>query len=255
MRKPIVAGNWKMNHLAQDAVRFGRTLSASTAFWDGIEALVFPPTTLIMLLQRVLLGTGIGIGGQNCHHAESGAFTGEISAAMLKDAGCTHVLVGHSERRRLFGESDGDIEKKLRAAFGAGLRPVLCVGETEEQRLAERTEDVLAEQLRVVASLSIDEISDLVLAYEPVWAIGTGRTATPDQAQEAHSFLRTRLAALHGTEIAQGARILYGGSVTTASFASLLAQPDVDGGLIGGASLSADGFLDLVSQARKRGGA
>jgi triosephosphate isomerase len=255
MRKPIVAGNWKMNHLAQDAVRFGRTLSASIAFWDGIEVVIFPPTTLIMILQRVLLGTGIGLGGQNCHHAESGAFTGEISAAMLKDAGCTHVLVGHSERRRLFGESDADVERKLRAAFDAGLRPILCVGETEEQRLAGRTEDVLDEQLRVVAGFSADEVGDLVLAYEPVWAIGTGRTATPEQAEDVHSFLRARLAGHHGIEFAQATRILYGGSVSTANFGALLAQPDVDGGLVGGASLSADGFLDLVSQAKKVAGA
>lgn len=251
MRKPIVAGNWKMNHLAQDAVRFGRTLSASTAFWGGVEVVVFPPATLIMLLQRILLGTGIGLGGQTCHHAESGAFTGELSAAMLKDAGCSHVLVGHSERRRLFGESDRDVERKLRAAFEAGLRPVLCVGETEEQRLAGRTEDVVAEQLRVVASIPLDWIGDLVLAYEPVWAIGTGRTATPEQAQEAHSFLRSRLAGHHGPDVAQATRILYGGSVSTANFRTLLAQPDVDGGLVGGASLGADGFLELVSQALK----
>ncbi len=251
MRRRVVAANWKMNHLAQDALRFGQTVSASSAFWGELDVLVFPPATLLMLLQRILSGTGVGVGGQRCHPAASGAFTGEISAPMLKDAGCTHVLAGHSERRRLFGETDQDVADQLRAAFDAGLIPLLCIGETEQERLSGRMEDVLDEQLDVVANLSSDESADLLVAYEPVWAIGTGRTATPEQAGEAHAFIRTRLAVRLGRDVAQGTRVLYGGSVTSATFPSLLAQHDVDGGLVGGASLNAQSFLDLVSQARK----
>ena len=243
-----------MNHLAQDALRYGQSLSASTAFWDDVQVLLFPPATLLMLLQRLLVGTGIGLGGQDCHDAESGAFTGEISATMLKDAGCSHVLVGHSERRRLFGETDEVVGKKMRAALDAGLSPIVCVGETDAERQGDLTEDVLARQLRIFADLKAEQCEDVVIAYEPVWAIGTGRTASPEQAEQAHAFIRVQVAARHGVDIAGSMPILYGGSVTTQNFPSLLAQPDVDGGLIGGASLNAQGFLDLVSQAKKRRG-
>ena len=243
-RRPVVAGNWKMNHLADDGVRFCRTLSASTGFRDGVDVLLFPPATLLMVMHRVLAGTGVALGGQTCHHAASGAFTGEIAPAMLRDAGCTHVLVGHSERRRLFGETDEVVSKKLRAAADGGLVPVLCVGETEAEREADRTRDVLARQLGALDGWVTQHA--LLVAYEPVWAIGTGRTATPDQAQAAHAFVRAEMARRLG-DVAREMRVLYGGSVTAANFAALLAQPDVDGALVGGASLAAESFLELIA--------
>ena len=249
MRKRVVAGNWKMNLLAQDAVRHAQVLSAASAFWTGVDVILFPPATLLMLLQRMLSGTSVKLGAQDCFHAQKGAFTGEISPAQAADAGARWVLVGHSERRSLFGDTDEIVAKKLRVALESGLTPILCVGERENERDADMTEEILSEQSLALAGLTPEEAPNVTLAYEPVWAIGTGRVATPLQAQEAHAFLRSRVESLLGTDIARSIRILYGGSVTPASFPGLLEQQDVDGGLVGGASLDPDQFVELIRQA------
>ena len=238
-----------MNLLAEDATRYAQALSAASAFRGDVDVVVFPPATLLMLLARMLSGTGVRVGGQDCHDQRSGAFTGAISAEMIADTGATCVLVGHSERRTLFGDDDDTVSRKLRAALRAGLEPMLCVGEREQERDAGRMEDVLARQCGALEGLDDDEAERVTLAYEPVWAIGTGRVATPSQAQEAHELLRERVGALLGAPAARGMRIVYGGSVSAASFPSLLEQTDVDGGLVGGASLKAESFVELIRQA------
>jgi len=248
MRKRLVAANWKMNHLAADGARYVQALSAAADSWS-VEAVVFPPSTLLMLLNRMLSGTGVQLGAQNCFPAARGAFTGEVSPPQVMDAGARWLLVGHSERRHVMGESDEMVAKKLRAGVEAGLRVLLCVGEQEEERDDGMTEEVLERQCLALAGLAPDEAQHVSLAYEPVWAIGTGNVATPLQAQEAHAFLRQRVSELLGAEIARGMRIVYGGSITPQSFPSILEQPDVDGGLVGGASLDADRFVELVRQA------
>jgi triosephosphate isomerase len=239
-----------MHHLGADALRYGQTISAASNFWGDVDVAVFPPATLLMLLGRILTGTRVRLGGQDCHHEREGAFTSAISAPMLADTGASMVLVGHSERRRLFGDGDDVVAKKLAAALAAELTPVLCVGETEEERDAGQTHDVLARQLRTaLADVPIADAAVLVIAYEPVWAIGTGRTATPDLAQEAHAHVRSLFRERYGVLAADDLRILYGGSVKPDNFAALLAEEDIDGGLVGGASLQAESFLELVEHA------
>jgi len=246
----VVAGNWKMNHVSDTALAFAQDLSAASGFWGGVDVALFPPATLLMVLHRVLAGTGVRLGGQACHQEARGAFTGEVSVAMLRDAGCEHVLVGHSERRALFGETDAVVRAKLGAALVGGLNPVLCVGETEQEREGGRTEAVLERQLATALDgLDATAASRLWVAYEPVWAIGTGRTATPGMAQEAHAFTRSRLGHAWGAETAEGVPILYGGSVKPDNFGRLLEERDIDGGLVGGASLAAADFLALVEAA------
>jgi triosephosphate isomerase len=208
---------------------------------------VFPPATALPAVAQAMRGTAVKVGGQNMHFAREGAFTGEVSPLMLKDAGCTHVLVGHSERRHVFGEDDELVAKKTRAAADGGLIPVVCVGETLPEREAGRTLDVVERQLeRALRQLSADEVGRLAVAYETVWAIGTGRVATPEQAQEVHAFIRKRIAITHGDPVAAAVRILYGGSVKPDNIAGLMALADVDGVLVGGASLAADSFLKIV---------
>ncbi len=235
--------------MAAEATRWAQAVSAATAFGRHVDVAVFPPATLLMVLGRMLSGSGVRTGAQDCHFEPKGAFTGAISAAHVRDAGAQHVLVGHSERRHVFGDTDEIVGKKLRAALAEGLEPILCVGERESERDAGETESVLARQCEVLSGIAPEQAPAITLAYEPVWAIGTGRVATPTQAAEAHAFLRDRLGAILGAEIARGTRILYGGSVTPASFPGLLEQPDVDGGLVGGASLDATTFLELIAQA------
>ena len=240
-----------MNLLAEDATRYAQSLSAARAMrTDGerrdADVAIFPPATLLMLLGRMLSGTGIATGAQDCHDQAQGAFTGAISAAHVRDAGARHVLVGHSERRLLFGDDDALVSRKLRAALAEGLHPILCVGEGEEERVADLTERVLTRQVAVLAGLAEDDAERVTLAYEPVWAIGTGRVATPLQAQEAHELLRERVAELLSPVAAKSMRILYGGSVTPVSFPGLLEMEDVDGGLVGGASLDAAKFVELI---------
>lgn len=249
-RRPIVAGNWKMHgsRAANHALLEGLLLGAGD---ESAMCLVFPPFVYLADAARQLSGTSIGVGAQNVCAEAQGAFTGEVSAAMLVDVGATHVLVGHSERRALYGEDDSLVARKFVAAQAAGLIPVLCVGETLAERDAGRTHEVVARQLDGVLALSgPDALARAILAYEPVWAIGTGRTATPGQAQDVHAFIRGRVAA-HDASIAAGLGILYGGSVKAANAAELFGMPDVDGGLVGGASLQAEEFLAIRSAAAK----
>ena len=252
MRQPLVAGNWKMNGSAASVA----TLLAGIK--DGVDAVarcevaVCPPYLYIPQAQEALSGSPVTWGAQNLSTEASGAFTGEIAAAMLLDFGCRYVIVGHSERRSLYGEDDALVAHKFAVARAAGLRPILCLGETLEEREQGVTEAVVARQLdAVTAREGVEALAEGVIAYEPVWAIGTGRTATPAQAQEVHAFIRTRIEAQDAV-VAQGLRILYGGSMKPDNAVDLMAQEDIDGGLIGGASLVAGDFLRICQAAHDR---
>ncbi len=249
MRRPLVAGNWKMNG----------DKAASTALLDGIlagladvrqaEVAVCPPYVLIPMAVDRLGGSAVVVGGQNLSAHDSGAYTGEISGPMLRDCGCQYVIVGHSERRTYYGESDAVVAEKFAAARRHDLVPILCVGETLEEREGGQTEAVVARQLdAVIGAEGIASFAEAVIAYEPVWAIGTGKTATPEQAQDVHHFIRERLGS-HDAGIAEQCRILYGGSMKPDNAAVLISQPDIDGGLIGGASLKAEDFLAICTAA------
>ena len=249
-RRPLVAGNWKMFKTRAEAVAWCADLTAGLAEADGVDLAVCPPATALADVAAALAGSGVGVWGQNVHQAESGAFTGEISTAMLAEAGATGSLLGHSERRALFNEHDDLLAEKVVACLEAGLEPVLCIGEMEYARDAGSTETILDGQLRTgLARASAEQIARITVAYEPVWAIGTGRTATPEMAQEAHAFIRGVLRDLAG-DAADGIRILYGGSVKPENAAELTAQPDVDGALVGGASLEAASLLAIAAAAR-----
>ncbi len=249
-RRPLVAGNWKMFKTRAEAVAWCADLRAGLAEADGVDLAVCPPATALADVAAALAGSGVGVWGQNVHQAESGAFTGEISTAMLAEAGATGSLLGHSERRALFNEHDDLLAEKVVACLEAGLEPVLCIGEMEYARDAGSTETILDGQLRTgLARASAEQIARITVAYEPVWAIGTGRTATPEMAQEAHAFIRGVLRDLAG-DGADGIRILYGGSVKPENAAELTAQPDVDGALVGGASLDAASLLAIAAAAR-----
>jgi triosephosphate isomerase len=249
MRRPMVAGNWKM-HGSQ------ATNQALLAELEGhvrpdwpIDIVVFPPYVYLADAVRALEDGRIEVGAQDVCAEAGGAFTGQVGASMLKDVGCSYAIVGHSERRRWYHEDDALVARKFAAALAGGLKPVLCVGETLEEREAKQTESVVARQVdAVIAMHGVGGFADAVLAYEPVWAIGTGRTASPAQAQEVHAFLRSRIGA-HDAKMAARLRILYGGSVKAGNAAELFAMPDVDGGLVGGASLSADEFRQICAAA------
>lgn len=226
-------------------------LAAAKALFEGVQVGVFPPFTLIHDAVAAAAGAPLAVGAQNCHHEPSGAYTGEVSAAQVRATGATHVLVGHSERRRDYGEAEPLLQQKLRAALAAGLAPVLCVGERLEERDTGRTLDVVGRQLDgALAGFTAAELAALVVAYEPVWAIGTGRNATPAQAVEVHRFVRGRLAERFAPGFAGAARILYGGSVTKDNASALLAEDEIDGALVGGASLALDSFLSIARAAR-----
>ena len=247
MRTKIVAGNWKMNKTPAEA----RALIAGIrSLLDGtacpVEVVVCPPLVDLTVAAEALKGSSIGLGAQNMHAAASGAFTGEVSAQMLVEAGVKYVILGHSERRALFGETDAQVNAKTKAALAAGLVPIVCVGETLGEREADQTSAVVTAQVKgSLADLGADLVR-CVVAYEPVWAIGTGRTATPGQAQEVHALIRRVLAELATGQAANAVRIQYGGSMKPDNAAELMAQPDIDGGLIGGAALKADSFADIV---------
>lgn len=241
-RRPLVAANWKMHLLRRDASAYGRALREGLGS-AAAEVVVFPSFPLLPAAAAALEGARVGLGGQDLHPEPQGAHTGDVSGAQLRDAGCAWVLCGHSERRRDHGEGDELVARKVAAAERQGLLPLLCLGETREERGAGRTEEVLERQLRAGLAARPGRFA---LAYEPVWAIGTGETATPETAQEAHAFLRRVLAAATDARAAAAARILYGGSVTPENAAALFAQPDVDGFLVGGASLDAGKFLAIV---------
>jgi triosephosphate isomerase (TIM) len=252
MRRPVVAGNWKM-HGSRSA---NETLLAeleerNNPEW-AVDVVVFPPYVYLSEAVRALEEGEVAVGAQDVCAEPMGAFTGQVAAAMLKDIGCRYVIVGHSERRRLYHEDDALVARKYAAALQAGLTPVLCLGESLEEREAHRTEAVVARQLDAVTAMNgVPSLSEAIVAYEPVWAIGTGRTASPGQAQAVHEYLRSRVGA-QDAKIARHLRILYGGSVKASNAAELFAMPDVDGGLVGGASLSADEFLEICAAAAVR---
>jgi triosephosphate isomerase len=246
MRKPIVAGNWKMNKNRAEAAALIAGIKAEVAGISAAEVVVCVPFTDLDVAGQAVKGTNIALGAQNIHWADKGAFTGEISAAMLKELGVTYVIIGHSERRQYFGETDDTVNKRTKTALAAGLKPIVCVGETLAEREAGQTTAVVERQVRAgLAGLTGADWDKLVIAYEPVWAIGTGKTATTAQAQEVHAFIRKLLGELAGAAAAQ-IRIQYGGSMKPDNAKDLMSQPDIDGGLIGGASLEAKSFADIV---------
>ena len=251
MRKPFVAGNWKMNTDKQAAVALAQAVAqVADARGDAMTVAVCPPFVYLDAISTAVQGSALAVGAQDLYFEGNGAFTGEISTSMLKDVGCTYVLCGHSERRHVIGETDALINKKLVAALNAGLKPILCVGELLEERQAEQTETVVDTQLKQgLAGLDAAQMAQVTIAYEPVWAIGTGLTATPAQAQEVHAFIRNVLAGLFGAAVADQTRIQYGGSVKPDNTAELMTQPDVDGCLVGGASLKPESFAGIIKAA------
>jgi triosephosphate isomerase (TIM) len=250
IRKKLIAGNWKMNKTSADAAALARELVIAVGAQSEVEVVICPPFTALESVATAIDGSLIKLGGQNMHFEASGAFTGEISAPMLRALFATHVILGHSERRTLFGETDELVSKKLLAALKNQLRPILCVGESLAEREAGSTLKVVQTQTeRALEGVSNEQAASLVLAYEPVWAIGTGKVATTEQAQEVHGFIRGLLTKLHGEAVAQRVRILYGGSMKPANAPDLLGQKDIDGGLIGGASLEARSFVELIKAA------
>jgi triosephosphate isomerase len=247
MRKKIIAGNWKMNKTGTEAASFARELKIKTLNINRTEIVVCPPYIAIVPVYEILKESRVKIGAQNVHWEPSGAFTGEVSAEMIEQAGCKYVIIGHSERRQYFGETDQSVNKKIIQTLTTSICPIVCVGETLQQREAGKTKNVVKDQITAgLAGLSIDQMKRLVLAYEPVWAIGTGVTATPAQAEEVHHFIRELLAELFNSQIADSAQILYGGSVKPDNAKELLSQHNIDGGLIGGASLKVDSFVEMI---------
>jgi triosephosphate isomerase len=245
-RTPLIAGNWKMNKTTAEAVALATEIRKG-ADAPGVDVLVSPVFTALASVAKALEGSKVLLAGQNMHFELSGAFTGEIAPSMLKDVGCTHVILGHSERRQHFGETDEGVARKTKVALDNDLLPISCVGETLEEREGERTMDVVGRQLdAILKAVTATEAPKVVIAYEPVWAIGTGKVATPEQAQEVHAFIRQRVSGVHGQPVADALRILYGGSVKPDNVKGLMALPDVDGALVGGASLKSDSFLQLV---------
>jgi len=248
MRRPVIAGNWKMYKTIAEAVAFIEKLKPHAERADHCEVVVAPPFTALRAVADAARGSRISVAAQDVHWNKEGAHTGDVSPAMLLDAGCTHVIIGHSERRRDHGETDYQVNQKLKAALQAGLAPIVCVGETLEEREAGETRHVLERQFRGgFAGLTAPEFSRIMIAYEPVWAIGTGRTATSEMAAESHSILRGLAEKEFGTGSASALRILYGGSVKPDNIGGLMAQEEIDGALVGGASLQADSFAALVN--------
>lgn len=252
MRKPFVAGNWKMNTDSCSGVDLAKGLAAGCQGIAGsdIDIAVYPPFVYIHSVAEALSASGISVGAQDIYFEQKGAFTGEISASMLKDVGCNHVLCGHSERRHVIGESDELINKKVHAAIGGGLLPTLCVGELLEERQGNQTDEVVTRQIKKgLADLTAAKAAAVTIAYEPVWAIGTGLTATPQQAQEVHAMIRGLLSEIYDSQLADEIRIQYGGSVKAENAAELMAMPDIDGSLVGGASLKVDDFVAIIKAA------
>jgi len=246
-RRPLIAGNWKMHTTSQEAKQLASAVIQAANKVSGRDVMIAPPYTALAAVSTILSGTGVILGAQNVHWEEQGAFTGEISASMLKDLGCNMAIVGHSERRHVFGETDFMINRRITGALQFGLVPVFCIGETLKQREAAQTLKVLEDQVRGgLAGIELRDGARIVVAYEPVWAIGTGKTATETQAQEAHSFIRTLLADIYEKNIAGQIRILYGGSVKPENIDILMQQDDIDGALVGGAALKAEMFERII---------
>ncbi len=250
MRTPFVAGNWKMNMDKESSVELVKGIGAGEAAGKGVDVAVCPPFVYLDAVSQAAKDACIGVGAQDIYFEEKGAFTGEVSAAMLKDVGCSYAICGHSERRHVIGETDETVNKKVRATLDGGLSAILCVGETKEEREAEKTEAVVKRHVQEgLKGLSADEAKKVTIAYEPVWAIGTGLTATPEQAQEVHAFIRKLLAEMYDEDTAQQMRIQYGGSAKPHNAADLMGQADIDGLLVGGASLKADSFIEIIKAA------
>lgn len=246
MRKPFVAGNWKMNKTLEEAEALARGVAEGVEGLD-VDVVVAPVSSQLHAVSRAIGSGPVAVSSQNMHWAESGAYTGELSASMIKEVGCTYAILGHSERRQYFGETDEGVNRRTQAALAGGVTPIICFGEHLSERKSGWTKDKVRMQVRAALSgLSNDEVSRSVLAYEPIWAIGTGETATPEQAQEVHSFLRGMLAEDYDVSVASKTRILYGGSVKPANIADLIAQSDIDGALVGGASLKVESFVAIA---------
>lgn len=246
-RKLIIAGNWKMNKTVAEALALVNDLKRELAHVKEVDIVVCPPFTALESVSKAILDSNIRLGAQNMNENNFGAYTGEICAAMLKEFSVRYVILGHSERRQYFGETDAIVAKKVRAAHAAAIKPIVCVGETLAEREAGHTEKVLEKQVRgCLTGLTPDQMEETIIAYEPVWAIGTGRNATPDQAEEAHAFIRKLIATMFGDAVARRVRIQYGGSVKPSNARELMSQPDVDGALVGGASLEARSFAEIV---------
>ncbi|MBS3755887.1 MAG: triose-phosphate isomerase [Desulfobacterales bacterium] len=246
-RRPMIAGNWKMYKTCPEAEETAGALVQKISDAAGVDIMIAPPATALTTVSRILRDTPVDLGAQNLFWEDEGAYTGEVSGPMLVSAGCRYVIIGHSERRQYFGETDETVNRKITAALAAGLIPVICVGETESERDADKTFSILDKQMENgLKRLTADAFKPALIAYEPVWAIGTGRTATPEQAQEVHARLRSFLEKRFGAETAEATRILYGGSVKPENISELMALPDIDGALVGGASLKPDTFSEII---------
>jgi triosephosphate isomerase len=251
MRKPVIAGNWKLNKTIKEAIEFATLLKRSIRDTQSVDVILCPVYMAISEVSEALRDTDFRVGGQDLYWEEKGAFTGEVSASLLKDAGASHVIIGHSERRQFFHETHETVNRKTKAALNAGLTPIVCVGESLAEREKNLTRKVLEEQLTGgLAGFGPADAERMILAYEPVWAIGTGKVASPVQAQEAHAFIRGWLKGRFGVDIAQGVRIQYGGSVKPDNISDLMREEDIDGALVGGASLDAQGFTDIIKNAQ-----
>jgi triosephosphate isomerase len=246
-RTPIITGNWKMNATVEQTIDLVKAMQSPLNKIQGVEKVICPPFVSILAARAVLKGSTVKLGAQNVFYEEKGAYTGEISPAMLAPI-CEYVIIGHSERRQYFGETDEIINKKIKAAVTAGLKPILCVGETPEENEADQTREVLGKQI-IACSDRLYYMSGLVIAYEPLWAIGTGKNASGDEANRTINFIRQFVSRVHGTGIANSTRIMYGGSVTAGNISDFMRKPDIDGALVGGASLKADEFVSIVKQA------
>ncbi len=254
MRTPFIAGNWKMFKTVHEAIVFAKELKILVKDASGVEIVVAPPFTAVHAVAEALRNTNVFVSAQDLHWEKEGAFTGEVSAAMIKDAGAEYVIIGHSERRRLFGETDLAVNRKTSAAIAAGLTPIVCIGETLEEREAGQMLAVLDRQIKDgLDRFTGEQVADLVVAYEPVWAIGTGRNATAAQAEEAHLHIRGRLRQWFGANAADHCHVIYGGSVKADNIAELVLEPDVDGALVGGASLDLASFSAIVTRSRQAG--
>jgi triosephosphate isomerase len=255
MRKPVVAGNWKMYKTRAEAETLAKSLVSRIGNQDNVQVVLAPPFTDLEIVGRAIAGTRIALGAQDVFYEKEGAFTGEVSCAMLLDLGCSYVIIGHSERRQHFGETDAFVNRKARAALTSGLVPILCVGETLQEREEGRTFKVLETQVQAAfQDIPAEQASQAIIAYEPVWAIGTGKNATPDVIQQAHRFIRKQISNRYGFGVSVETRILYGGSVKPENIAQLAAVPEVDGALVGGASLAADSFSLIVNEIAKARG-